>query len=428
MIDDGGRFTDSVLPQEFRTFPEPFSRWFNNGNAARFTGNRGDAITLTYGVVADGTAINGTGVPGENASDPSNLRAFLNANIGPQSVWQPLIDDAYGRWDELSGLTMIRETADDGVPMGSPSAGGVLGVRADMRIGGRFLDGQPVGAANTLAYNYSPNNGDQVIDTGNPDFYSRSSNNFRAFRNVITHEAGHGLGFDHLVSGPNQGQGGDQFLMEPFINNSFDGPQHDDILNVQRQYGDRFEENGGNNSFNNATALGTLTPGTASAPSGGLAVGTDADDDTTFVGANEFDFVSLDGTSDRDVYGFTLTDDGQVTLQLDPRGPTYLEGPQGGTQTPFDTKALADLALNLLDSFGNVLGVSNDTGAGFGESITQFLTAGDYFVLVRTGAGSADNVQLYELNLDAVLVPEPGTALVLLGGGAVLLLRRRAAA
>ena len=279
-----------------------------------------------------------------------------------------------------------------------------------MRIGGHFIDGES--GSNTLAYNYFPNHGDHVVDTGNPSFYSRSANNFRAFRNVFTHEAGHGLGFSHLESNNSN------HLMEPFINTSFDGPQHDDILAVQRTYGDRFEEDGGNDSFMRATSLGTLTPATADGPANSLAVGTDASDVTTFVGANEIDFVSIDGTSDRDVFGFTLSDFGRVTLDLNPRGPTYDEGPQGGTQTPFNTKALADLAVELLDATGAVLGVSDMTGAGFGESITQTLAAGDYFAVVRTGTGSADNVQLYELNISGILIPEPGTALVLLGGGA----------
>ena len=417
-IDGGGIVPASDFPNAFRQFPTPF-RWSNNANAAGFTGARGDAITLTYGVVPDGTNISG-GV-GEPAS-PSDLQAFLNANIGPRSVWQPLIDDAYGRWDELSGLTMIHEPNDDGNAVGgidnTSNPLGVNGVRADMRIGGHFIDGQD--GSNTLAYNYFPNNGDHVVDTGNPAFYSRSANNFRAFRNVFMHEAGHGLGFSHLESNNSS------HLMEPFISTSFDGPQHDDILAVQRNYGDRFEENGGNDSFNRATPLGTLAPAPITEPVSSLAVGTDASDTTTFVQGDAIDFVSIDGLSDRDVFSFTLTDLGLVTLDLDPRGPTYNEGPQGGTQTPFVTKALADLALNLLDSTGAVLGVSNFTGAGSGETITQTLAAGDYFAIVRTGDGSADNVQLYELGISAILIPEPGTALVLLGGGALLLLRRRA--
>ena len=82
-IDHGG-----LIPGHGDAGPQAFrigARWSNNANAAGFTGNRGDGITLTYGVVPDGTNISG-GV-GEPAS-PSNLVAFLNQTIGPRSTWE----------------------------------------------------------------------------------------------------------------------------------------------------------------------------------------------------------------------------------------------------------------------------------------------------------------------------------------------------
>ena len=415
-----GSSVDSPPVSDFRYFSDPFDRWFGDSNAAGFTGVQGDPITLTYGIVPDGTAIGQrANQPASESTGPSNLVAFLNNNVGPQSTWLPLIQDAYGRWGELSGLTMVYEANDDGAQMGPGGAPGVDNVRADMRIGGRFIDGQS--GSNTLAYNYSPNSGDHVVDTSNSDFYSNANNNYRGFRNVFMHEAGHGLGFAHHESFDSQG------LMEPFISTSFDGPQLDDILAVQRNYGDALEANGGNNSFNNATALGSLTPVSITDPVSELRIGSDASDTSNFVAANATDFVSIDGTSDRDAYGFTLTADGEVTLQLDPRGPTYFEGPQGGTQTPLNTKALADLALSLLDAGGNAIASGNLFGAGFGETISMVLAAGDYFAVVRTQAGSDDNVQLYELAISAVVIPEPGTVMVLLGGATLTLLRRRTA-
>jgi len=374
-----------------RFFNNPFSRWFSNANAANFTGVRGDAITLTYGVVPDGTQIGGTGVAGENVNDTSNLVAFLNANIGSADVWQPLIDDAYQRWGELSGLTMVREDNDDGARMGQGGFGGVNGVRADMRIGGRFLDGED--GSNTLAYNYSPSSGDHVVDTGNPGFYGNANNNYRGFRNVFMHEAGHGLGFAHTDPVDRTK------IMEPFINVGFDGPQHDDILTVQRQYGDRFEGDGGNDSFAVATDLGVL-----SGPVSAAAIGTDASDDTAFVGANEIDFVSIDGTTDTDVYAFSLTGNSQVNLQLDPLGPTYQEGPQDGATPLFNTKALNDLMLELLDATGAVLATADNFLAGVGESIFTDLAAGDYFARVGVGSADVDSVQLYRLDVIAEVV------------------------
>ena len=195
-------------------------RWFTTATDG-FDANRGNPRTLTYGVVPDGTAIGGfNGEP----SAPSDLVSFLNTNIGPSSVWLPLIQDAYERWGEISGLTMVYEPNDDGAPLAFNS--GVLGVRADMRIGGHFIDGQS--GSNTLAYNFFPDNSDQVVDTSNTSFFGNSSNNYVRLRNVMTHEAGHGLGFSHFESNNSAG------LMEPFINTSFDGPQHDDILAAQR--------------------------------------------------------------------------------------------------------------------------------------------------------------------------------------------------
>ncbi|MEM6855396.1 MAG: matrixin family metalloprotease [Planctomycetota bacterium] len=384
----GGAAAGGEQVAALRFFNDPFSRWFSNFNASSFTGVRGDGITLTYGVVPDGTTINGTAVPGESASDTSNLVSFLNTTIGSPAIWQGLIDDAYQRWGELSGLNMVRENNDDGAAMGSGGARGQNGVRADMRIGGRFLDGQS--GSNTLAYNYSPINGDHVVDTSNTFFYGNSFNNYRAFRNVFMHEAGHGLGLAHVI--PTNGSK----IMEPFINTGFDGPQHDDILAIQRQYGDRFETGSGNDFFVFATDLGTL-----SGPVGSVSIGTDANDNTSFVGANEFDFVSIDGTTDIDVYGFSIDALSEVTLDLNPTGPTYQEGPEGGSSSSFNTKALNDLMLELIDASGSVLATADNFFAGVGESIFATLAAGDYFARVRVGSTDVDNIQIYRLDVIA---------------------------
>lgn len=398
------------------------NRWGFTATNGSNTGERGDPITLTYGVVPDGTFIGPrNGQPASEGTGPSglnsNLRGFLNNWVGTEAIWSSLIDDAYQRWGEISGLTMVREANDDGATMGGSGAvRGSLGVRADMRIGGRFIDGQA--GSNTLAYNFTPSNGDQVLDTGNFGFFSNSNNNYRGLRNVLMHEAGHGLGFLHLQSNNSNA------LMEPRVNTGFDGPQHDDILAAHRNYGDVLEKNGGNDDISTAYNLGSLTPTAISAPAASLVIGTDADDDTARVFANETDFVSIDGGSDKDWYAFNLTTAGEVTLQLDPRGPTYNEGPEGGTQTPLNTKALADLVVQLHDAAGNFITIGNDTSAGFGESISRFLEAGDYYAFIRTQVGSANNVQMYELDISAV-IPEPTSILLLAAASSVMLGRRR---
>lgn len=410
---------DAPVASEFRIA----GRWGFTATNGSNTGQRGDPITLTYGVVPDGTFIGPrNGQPASEGTGPSglnsNLRHFLNNQIGTEDKWMALIDDAYQRWGEISGLSMVRENNDDGATMGgSGSLRGSLGVRADMRIGGRFIDGQA--GNNTLAYNYLPSNGDLVADTSNFGFFADTTNNNRGLRNVFMHEAGHGLGFAHLISNNSNA------LMEPMNNNSFDGPQHDDILAAHRNYGDALEKNGGNDDISLATNLGSLNPTAISAPAASLAIGTDARDDSARVLANATDFVSIDGGSDNDWYAFSLTADAEVSLQLDPRGPTYNEGPQGGTQTLMNTKALADLVIQLHDSMGTFITIGNLTGAGFGESISRVLDAGDYFAFIRTQAGSADNVQMYELNISATLIPEPTSFFVFLSVAGVGIIRRR---
>ena len=430
-IREAGGSAFSGLPSLFADdtpIASPFriaGRWDFTATDGTSTGERGDPITLTYGVVPDGTFIGPrSGQPAGEGTGPSglnsNLQNFLNNWVGPEATWSALIDDAYQRWGEISGLTMIREHNDDGSTMGgSGSLRGLRDVRADIRIGGRYIDGQA--GNNVLAYNFLPSNGDLVADTGNFAFYGNSTNNYRALRNVFMHEAGHGLGFAHLQSNNSNA------LMEPFNNNSFDGPQHDDILAAQRNYGDALEKNGGNDDITTATYLGSLTPMPMTAPTASLAIGTDAQDHTTFVGANQTDFVSIDGGSDKDWYGFTLDARGQVTVQLDPRGPTYHEGPEGGTQSLLNTKALADLVVQLHDSTGGFIAIGNLTGAGFGETISRILEAGDYYAFIRTQAGSANDVQMYELNISAVLIPEPASWMVFAGLVGVGLGRRRSA-
>ena len=134
---------------------------------------------------------------------------------------------------------------------GSASPSGQLGVRPDIRIGGRSIDGQS--GSNTLAYAYFPDHGDIVFDTDNVSSFSNSNNNYRTLRNTLMHEAGHALGFSHVESN-NAG-----ILMEPFISSSYDGPQLDDILALQRNYGDALEKNGGNNNYSSATPLGIIS-------------------------------------------------------------------------------------------------------------------------------------------------------------------------
>ena len=230
---------------------------------------QGDPMTLTWSIVPDGTSI--FGYNGEPTS-PSNLRAWLNGIYGSQAVWLPIFEGVFDRWSELNGVTYVYEPNDDGSPWTSTNiASGVLGVRGDVRISGHFIDGN----SNVLAYNFFPNFGDMVLDTGD-NTYNNTSNNSLILRNILAHEHGHGLGLSHVCP-VNQTK-----LMEPFLATAFDGPQFDDILATNRGYGDALESND--------------TPGAAS-NLGSIAFGNGVALDT----------VSVDDNSDTDVYAFTVS-------------------------------------------------------------------------------------------------------------------------
>ena len=246
--------------------------------------------------MADGTPIRAIGgVAGESA-DNSNLVGFLGGIYGTvtadtnytDEVWFPLIQSSLDRWGELTGITYVYATYDDGASMYS-SGGvtpGVLGVRADVRIGGHRIDGNN----GALAYNFFPDNGEMVIDTSD-SYYNTTSNNSIRLRNTVTHEAGHGLGLNHVISASSG------ILMEGVTSSAFDGPQFDDILGAQRHYGDYYEKSGGNDTSAKATPLGALGGGQT------LSIGTSAIS-TVVAHDQTTDFVSIDDESDIDYLQF----------------------------------------------------------------------------------------------------------------------------
>ena len=340
---------------------QPGNRWGTTATDGSGLG-QGDPTVITWNIVNDGLFLPGLiGEPGAN----SDLRAFLDSIYpGGEAVWLPIFETIFTAWGDLIGVTYVHETNDDGAPFSTSP--GVLGVRADVRVGGHLIDGN----SGILAYNSFPNNGDMVIDTAD-NFYFNTGGNSLGLRNVLSHEHGHGMGIFHVC--PVQ----QTKLMEPFVSFAFDGPQHDDILTSNRLYGDSLEPN---DSAADATQLGDVTiPAPPSVP------------------------LSVDGIGDQDLYRIESPNGGNLTVTLTPVGFQYLEGPQNqitGACTPgtsFNSLTLNDLSLSVLDTDGTtVLGFADDNPAGQGEMLNEVaIGAGSYYIRV---SADQDAVQLYEFN------------------------------
>ncbi|MDP7276846.1 MAG: Calx-beta domain-containing protein [Planctomycetaceae bacterium] len=366
---------------------------------------QGDPTTITWGILPDGTTT--------DTSATSDLIARLDtiyneSASGPDvtnRTWYTLFVQMFDRWAELSGNTYVFEPADDAAAF--PSSQGALGIRPDVRIAGRNIDGN----FGILAFNYFPNNGDMVVDSAD-SFYDGIANNSRGLRNVLGHEHGHGMAFHHVI--PVDGSK----LMEPSINLGYDGPQYDDILAVQRLYGDAHVDN---DTTGTASDLGLIDNSTVTLGADAAGLIDDNGDGTVDVpvAPEQIDFVSIDGTSDTDVFRFTAVSGATANIGLAPVGPTYSEGPQGGTSSSFNGANQSNLILELIDQDGStVLATSNTGGLGESESIPNQLlaTGGVYYVRVT---GTQDLIQTYQLDVTVTGGgggPDPGDP----GGGGTL--------
>ncbi|HVJ82779.1 MAG TPA: matrixin family metalloprotease, partial [Planctomycetia bacterium] len=369
------------------------------------TYTQGSPLTLTWGFMALGTPINDS-VNSGFGNGVNNLQTRLNTIYGNQATWQAHFQSVFDRWSSISGLTYQFEANDDGAAIGTNTfPAGQLGVRADLRIGGKSLDGNN----GVLAYNYYPNVGEMVIDT-NDTFFNSTTGNSLGLRNVVSHEHGHGMGMPHVNSG------NASFLMEPFFSSAFDGPQYHDILAAQRMYGDAREKGAGNNTAATANSLGVVSAGSP------RTLGNSAR--TLVVNSTSTDFVSIDDDTDVDFYSFTVSLPGQVSILLESLGFTYNLGEQGVSgEIAFDTRLRSDLRLALFGVNGtSMLASANIGGLGVNEQIVfNLLAGGTYFIRV-TGADNADSftldTQFYGLTVNFTPVPEPGTIGLLAGAAA----------
>lgn len=366
------RLRHSLLPDANKFQFNDTNRWTTTATDAGPL-SQGDPTTLTWSIVPDGTSI--FGYNGEPTA-PSNLNAWLNGIYGSPTVWLPIFEGIFDVWGEATGVTYVYEPNDDGSPWTSTNiAPGVLGVRGDVRISAHFIDG----TSNVLAYNFFPNFGDMVLDSGDGT-YNNTSNGSLILRNVLAHEHGHGLGINHVCP-VNQTK-----LMEPFLSTAFDGPQFDDILAANRGYGDDAEDN---DTPGVATPLGSITPG------GSLSV----------------DTVSVDDNSDTDFAPFSTGPGQQVSISVVPSGVPYLSGPQLGSGacsagTLYDPTDNQDLFIELVDTNGSTVLASVDANpAGSSEALNNITLPGAGTYFVHVGGGTTNEAQLYSYSIDVDPVP-----------------------
>ncbi|WP_253156168.1 tandem-95 repeat protein [Stieleria tagensis] len=369
-----------IAPRGINQLVDPIlagSRW--QTSALDTSPNSGDPITLTWGIVPDGTDILD---PNTGQSEgTSDVVSFFDGIYGGSTEpiiankpWFPIFENIYGMWADQTGLEFAYEPFDDGAALASADTNlaGVAGVRADMRIGGRFIDGN----SNVLAFNYYPSasgnagfDGDMVIDTGD-NFYQLNndgpSGRNVGLTNVLAHEVGHGLGIAHAEP-VNQTK-----LMEPFVNFAFYGPQEDDFFNANTLYGDANEPN---DSIATATDIGTLRNEVASLTN-----------------------LSIDENNDSDLYRFDTLVATRLSIDLKPTGTRYDVGPQGGASSPVDRRSEANLGFRILDASGVELAIVENTAAGQDETITELSLdqAGTHYIEVF---GAPGGTQHYDMDV-----------------------------
>jgi len=368
---------------------EQTGRWTATALTPTGQGIQGDPVTLTYSFPPDGAFIpSSVGEPAGN----NDLNAFLDGIYGgDRAFWRGLYDEIFARWGELSGVTYVLETNDDGASLALANAG-IAGVRGDLRMFGKPIDGN----SGTLAFNFFPQNGDMVIDTAD-SFYSNTNNNSLALRNVLWHEHGHGMGQLHTCP-ITQSK-----LMEPFISLAFEGPQFDDILNAQRHYGDPFEPNQG---ILTATPIGSFAAGSTLSITG----------------------VSLDDNADRDNYSFTATEPIAFDVTLTPLGFLYQAGPQTencNELQPYNPLLFLNPILTIFEDAGGsfpIVAEINANPAGGAESTRVSLDAGDYIIVASAISPTGDEIIAYEIDIsaefDALEISAPSPLPTLLEPGA----------
>jgi hypothetical protein len=352
-----------------------------------WSGAVGTPAAVSWSMVPDGLSI-----PSAFSGDPtanSELFSRLDSQFtgqGGRATWIARLQACFDRWEALSGLDFTRVTAagvdwDDGASWGTS---GNDTTRGDIRISMRNIDG----ANGVLAYCFFPSSGDMVIDRS--EAWGTGTNSHIFLRNVVMHEMGHGLGFDHVCSN-NTSQ-----LMEPFYSGAFDGPRQDDIRAVQRCYGDNNEND---NTAATAVAV-TLTNGVSST------FGTPPNPPS---GTNDTasSTLSIDANGEADFFKFTTANAGsKLDVTLTPIGTSYddsVQNANGSCASGTTTNALAqaNLAVQVIGTNGTtVLATASAAAAGVAETLVDVIlnNAGTFYVRVYE-TDTPSETQMYKLTL-----------------------------
>lgn len=231
---------------------------------------------------------------------------------------------------------------------------------------------------NVLGYNGFPNGGDMVLNTSGSTFASEGS-----LKVVFGHEHAHGLGLGHVTV---EGNGANSVVSGGGGN--VNGPQLDDLLALQRKYGDAFEKGGGNDTPATATPLGPV------GGSAGKSRGMDIDD--ILISAAQTDIFSIDDDSDTDCFSFSLAAPLATRIVVTPRGPAYSYTPEGGSAVTVNAAALSDLSFTVRAADGSTLASVNAVGVGNAGSAVLDLAAGNYTIAV---SGAANAAQFYSIEV-----------------------------
>ncbi|MCY3002658.1 MAG: matrixin family metalloprotease [Planctomycetota bacterium] len=352
-----------------------------------WSGTQGAPTPLSWSLVPDGVNITSafSGDPA-GASELFSRLDSLFAAQGGRATWIARLQACFDRWEALSGLDFTRVTA-AGVDWDSGAGWGTAGndtTIGDIRLSMRNIDG----TNGILAYTFFPNVGDMVIDRA--EGWGANASQHIFLRNVVMHELGHAVGFDHVCSN-NTSQ-----LMEPFYSGAFDGPRQDDIRAVQRNYGDDNESDNTSATAKSVTLVNTISQ-TLGIPPLPPAGSNDTASST----------LSIDANGEADWFKFTTANVGsKLDVTLTPIGTSYDDSPQnanGSCSTGVTTNALAqaDLAVQVIGTNGTtVISTGNAGTAGQSESLIDVIlnSAGTFYVKVYEN-NSPGQTQLYRLTL-----------------------------